>query len=62
MDDIMETPLPFRWKPLHIDRYVGTTDLDEHIDMYTTQVNLYTNEDAILCRVFLTSLKGATLN
>nr|KYP31526.1 hypothetical protein KK1_048094 [Cajanus cajan] len=37
-------------------------DPDEHIDLYTTQVNLYTNNDAILCRVFPTSLKGAALN
>nr|KYP71545.1 Retrovirus-related Pol polyprotein from transposon opus [Cajanus cajan] len=58
----METPLPFGWKPLHIDRYDDTTDPDEHIDLYTTQVNLCTNEDAILCRVFPTSLKGAALN
>nr|KYP44995.1 hypothetical protein KK1_033456 [Cajanus cajan] len=57
----METPLPFGWKPLHIDRYDGTTDLDEHIDLYLTQVNLYTNENVILCRVFPTSLKGSTL-
>ncbi|XP_029125428.1 uncharacterized protein LOC114915211 [Cajanus cajan] len=33
----METPLPFRWKPLHIDRYDGTTDPDEHVDLYITQ-------------------------
>nr|KYP38621.1 hypothetical protein KK1_040126 [Cajanus cajan] len=26
------------------------------------QVNLYTNDDAVLCRVFPTSLKGAALN
>nr|KYP60821.1 hypothetical protein KK1_023235 [Cajanus cajan] len=58
----METSLPFGWKPLHIDRYDGTTDSDEHIDLYTTQINIYTNEDAILCRVFLTSLKGTALN
>ncbi|XP_020206101.1 uncharacterized protein LOC109791244 [Cajanus cajan] len=38
MDGIMETPLPFVWKPLHIDRYDGTTDPDEHIDLYTTQL------------------------
>nr|KYP34196.1 hypothetical protein KK1_044878 [Cajanus cajan] len=54
-------PLPFGWKPLHIDRYDGTTDPDEHIDLYVTQVNLYTNDDAVLCRVFPTSLKGAAL-
>nr|KYP74692.1 hypothetical protein KK1_007379 [Cajanus cajan] len=58
----METPLPRRWKPLHLDRYDGTTDPDEHIDLYMTQVNLYTNNDAILYRVFPTSLKGASLN
>nr|KYP33630.1 hypothetical protein KK1_045510 [Cajanus cajan] len=58
----METPLPFGWKPLHIDRYDDTTDLNEHIELHTTQVNLYTNDDAILCRVFSTSLKGAALN
>ncbi|XP_020209248.1 uncharacterized protein LOC109794185 [Cajanus cajan] len=58
----MEMPLPIGWKPLHLERYDGTTDPDEHIDLYTTQVNLYTNQDAILCRVFRTSLKGAALN
>nr|KYP55415.1 hypothetical protein KK1_001627 [Cajanus cajan] len=58
----METPLPFGRKPFHLDRYDGTTDSDEHINLYTTQVNLYTNEDAILCRVFPTSLKGVALN
>ncbi|XP_020209154.1 uncharacterized protein LOC109794101 [Cajanus cajan] len=57
----METPLPLGWKPLHIDLYDGTMHLDEHIDLYVTQVNLYTNDDAVLCRVFLTSLKGAAL-
>ncbi|XP_020206217.1 uncharacterized protein LOC109791341 [Cajanus cajan] len=57
----METPLPFGWKPLNIDRYDNTADPDEHVDLYVTQVNLYINEDAILCRVFPTSLKGAAL-
>ncbi|XP_020235393.1 uncharacterized protein LOC109815164 [Cajanus cajan] len=57
----METPLPFGWKPLNIDRYDGTTDPDEHIDLYITQVNLYTKDDVILCRIFPTSLKGSTL-
>ncbi|RDY11748.1 hypothetical protein CR513_03535, partial [Mucuna pruriens] len=41
-----------------LDKYDGTTNPDEHV----TQVNLFTNDDAILCRVFPTSLKGATLN
>ncbi|XP_020230856.1 uncharacterized protein LOC109811504 [Cajanus cajan] len=33
----METPLPFGWKPLNIDRYDDTTDPDEHVDLYVTQ-------------------------
>ncbi|RDX85709.1 hypothetical protein CR513_33070, partial [Mucuna pruriens] len=31
---------------------------DEHINAYVTQVNLFTNDGAILCRVFPISLKG----
>ncbi|XP_020202173.1 uncharacterized protein LOC109787969 [Cajanus cajan] len=62
VDGIMEVPLPTAWKPLNIERYDGTTDPDEHIDAYITQINLYTNNDAIMCRVFLTSLKGAALS
>nr|KYP37224.1 hypothetical protein KK1_041595 [Cajanus cajan] len=58
----MEVPLPPAWKPLNIERYDGTTDLDEHIVAFITQINLYTNDDAIICRVFPTSLKGAALS
>nr|KYP71814.1 hypothetical protein KK1_011087 [Cajanus cajan] len=58
----MEVPLPTTWKSLNIERYDGTTDPDEHIDAYITQINLYTNGDAIMCRVFPTSLKGAALS
>jgi len=45
----------------HYDQYDGTTDPEEHIDIFTTQVGLYTTEDAILCHFFPTSLKGTTL-
>ncbi|XP_020204068.1 uncharacterized protein LOC109789509 [Cajanus cajan] len=62
VDGIMEVPLPPSWKPLNIERYDGTTNPDEHIDAYITQINLYTNDDAIICRVFPTSLKGAALS
>ena len=30
------------------------------MDAYTTHMSLYTSDDAVLCRVFPTSLKGAT--
>ena len=62
VNGIMETPLPIGWETLVIDRYDGTTDPDEHIHVYLTQVGLYTTDDAILCKVFPTSLKGAALS
>jgi len=62
VDGIMETPLPRGWKTLVIDRYDGTTDPDEHMHVYLTQVGLYSTEDAIMCKVFPTSLKGAALS
>ncbi|KAG5149053.1 hypothetical protein JHK82_015934 [Glycine max] len=49
------------WKPLNLEHYDETTDLDEHLDVFLTQANLYTNDDAILCRGFPTFLKVATL-
>ncbi|KAG4907128.1 hypothetical protein JHK86_055612 [Glycine max] len=61
VDRIMVADIPLGWKPLNLERYDGTTDPDEHQDAFLTQVNLYTNDDSILCHLFPTSLKGATL-
>jgi len=58
---IMDTPLPDKWKGFNRDRYDGTTDPDEHVDAYTTHMSLYTMDDAVLCRVFPTSLKAGAL-
>ena len=62
VDGIMEEELPARWKGLTMSQYDGTTDLEEHVDVFTTQARLYTSDDAILCRVFPTSLKGPAPN
>lgn len=61
VDRIMEVDLPLGWKPLHLECYDGTRDLDKHLDVFLTQENLYTNDDTIMCWVFPISLKGATL-
>ncbi|XP_068482612.1 uncharacterized protein [Phaseolus vulgaris] len=61
-DVIVDTPLPDNWKNLTIDKYDGSADPDEHIAIYTTQISLYTWNDAIMCRVFPTTLKGAALS
>jgi len=62
VDGIMEVELPACWKGLTMSQYDGTTDPEEHVDVFTTQAGLYTSDDAILCRVFPTSLKGPALN
>ena len=54
----MEVDIPLGWKPLNLERYDGTTDPDEHLAAFLTQANLYTNDVAIQCHVFPTSLKG----
>ena len=61
VDHIIETYIPFGWKPLNLERYDGTIDSDEHLNAFLTQANLYTNNDAIPCHVSPTSLKGVTL-
>ena len=61
IDRIMEADILLGWKPLNLERYNGTTNPDEHLDAFLTHANLYTNDDAILCLVFPTSLKGAEL-
>jgi len=57
-DEIMEAQLPPNWKGLLINRYDGITDPDEHINVYKTQMSLYSSEKIVWCRVFPTSLKN----
>lgn len=55
---IMEATLPSNYKNLTIEKNDDTTDPNEHMDVYITQVSLYTTDDAILYQVFSTLLKG----
>ncbi|RDY08697.1 hypothetical protein CR513_07044, partial [Mucuna pruriens] len=55
VDGIMEAPCR------RARGYDDTSNLDEHLVEYMTQVNLFSSEDVILCRIFLTSLKGLAL-
>nr|KYP41436.1 hypothetical protein KK1_037196 [Cajanus cajan] len=58
----MQLSLLDSWKLLPIDKYDGTTDPDEHLDVFLTQVTLSTTDDAALCHIFPTSLKGRALS
>jgi len=62
IDYVMGAQLSTMWKGFKMDRYDGTTNLDEHMDVYTTHMSLYTLNCAVLCRVFPTSLKGGALS
>ena len=62
VDGIINVELPAKWRGLTIDRYDGSTNPDEHIDVYTTDIGLFTTSEAIMCRVFPNSLKGMTLS
>ncbi|XP_020240629.1 uncharacterized protein LOC109819334 [Cajanus cajan] len=59
---IMETTLMDHWKNLPIEKYDGTSDPDEHLNVFLTQATLSTQDDSALCRIFPTSLKGRALN
>lgn len=58
----MEATLPSNGKSLTIETFDDTSNLDEQLDVYTTQVSLYTTDDIVLCQVFHTFLKGQALH
>ena len=62
VDGIVNVELPPKWRGLSIVRYDSFTDPNEHIDVYTTDIGLFTTSEAIMCRVFPNSLKGMTLS
>ena len=53
---------PITTKSFALERYNGTTDPDDHIDSFLTQINLFATNDATLYRVFPITLKGAALS
>jgi len=61
VDGVIDVELLWKWKGLTMDRYDGGADLDEHVDIFATQVRMYTIDDAIFCCVFPMSLKESTL-
>ncbi|XP_068475257.1 uncharacterized protein [Phaseolus vulgaris] len=60
-DDIIATPLPDKWRGLTINLYDGSTDPDEHLNIFRTQMTLYTTDRTVWCKVFPTSLREGPL-
>jgi len=45
-----------------LEKYDGSTDPDDHIDAYVSQLTLFKSDGCIYCKVFPTSLPGVTLS
>nr|KYP55796.1 hypothetical protein KK1_002021 [Cajanus cajan] len=58
----METTISDSWRSLPLEKYDGSSGPDGHLNAYLTHVTLLTEEDAALCRLFPTSLKGLALS
>ncbi|KAL2338821.1 hypothetical protein Fmac_013267 [Flemingia macrophylla] len=59
---IIEAPLLENWRGLLMDKYDGSTDPEEHLNMFLTQVTLFVQNEAVFCRMFPTSLRGRALS
>ncbi|WP_265653264.1 hypothetical protein, partial [Escherichia coli] len=57
--EIMEVPLPDRFKAPVIAVYEGTTDPDDHVETFEGHMNLHGYDEAIMCRAFRNTLSGA---
>ncbi|XP_020216781.1 uncharacterized protein LOC109800407 [Cajanus cajan] len=58
---IMEATLLDHWKSMPIKKYDGSSDPEEHLNVFLTPATLSTQDDSALCLIFPTSLKGRAL-
>ncbi|XP_057977636.1 uncharacterized protein LOC131164458 [Malania oleifera] len=56
--EVMEVPLPSKFKMPNLERYEGSTDLVVHLDTFKVLMQLQGAPDAIMCRLFIATLKG----
>ena len=52
-------PLPHKFHMPHIDNYDGVKDPLDHLETFKTLMHLQGVADEIMCKAFLTTLKGA---
>ena len=59
--DIERAPMPskFTWPPFN--SYDGKTDLVGHVSHYIQMISLHTYNNVLMCKVFPSSLRPATL-
>ena len=59
--DIEGAPMPSRFTRPPFNSYDGKTDLVEHVSHYIQMMSLHTHNDALMCKVFPSSLGPTTL-
>ncbi|XP_030936227.1 uncharacterized protein LOC115961375 [Quercus lobata] len=60
-DDIERAPMPNRFTRPPFNSYDGKTDSVEHVSHYIQMMSLHTHNDALMCKVFPSSLGPTAL-
>ena len=57
--DVVNYPLPSKFKMPTVEIFDGTKDPLDHLDTYKSLMQLHNVFDEIMCRAFFTTLKGS---
>ena len=60
-EEIERAPMPSRFMRPPFNSYDGRTDPVEHVNHYIHMMSLHTHNDALMCKVFPSSLGPTTL-
>ncbi|GMH14842.1 hypothetical protein Nepgr_016683 [Nepenthes gracilis] len=55
--EILNGPLPAKFKMPPLDSYDGSTDLVDHLDHFCTHLSLQGLKDSVMCQCFPLTLK-----
>ena len=56
--EIQKEVLPLNVRQPHLEQYEGMTDPEDHLAYFLNTLQLYNFSDAIMCKLFTSSLKG----
>ncbi|RRT45016.1 hypothetical protein B296_00035322 [Ensete ventricosum] len=58
VQEIQDAPMPSHFRLLMLEAYDDNSNLTEHVTVFAVQMTLYGISDTIMCRAFLTALRG----